>query len=187
MEFEAIPGVGPKTAAALAEFDGAEQALRDGDVAALARVSNLSEGRAARVARGAIRYRHDDQSEFLTTDRAKELYREILGLLKDRAVTEYATKRMSTFYPTASQARIEEVREQVTAATELDPTFRFAMRSLSWHHLKILHHSESVIDAWRHTMRSDILLQNRHFLSSLSKLSKTRVDWLSLPAHTQRS
>jgi dsDNA-specific endonuclease/ATPase MutS2 len=121
MEFEAIPGVGPKTAAALAEFDGAEQALRDGDVAALARVSNLSEGRAARVARGAIRYRHDDQSEFLTTDRAKELYREILGLLKDRAVTEYATKRMSTFYPTASQARIEEVREQVTAATELDP------------------------------------------------------------------
>ncbi|ELK44825.1 DNA mismatch repair protein MutS-like protein, MutS3, partial [Haloferax sp. BAB-2207] len=32
MDFETIPGVGEKTAAALAELDDAERALTDGDV-----------------------------------------------------------------------------------------------------------------------------------------------------------
>ncbi len=55
MELESVPGVGAKTAAALRELDDPEAALRDGDVASLARAPGISEGRAARIARGAIR------------------------------------------------------------------------------------------------------------------------------------
>ncbi|RLM56614.1 endonuclease MutS2 [Halobellus sp. Atlit-31R] len=121
MEFEAIPGVGEKTAAALAELDDAERALNEGDIATLARAPGLSEGRAAAVARGAIRRRHDDDGGFLATDRAREVYDDALALLRDRTVTDYAAKRVETFYPTQSASRIAEVREFVERATERDP------------------------------------------------------------------
>jgi dsDNA-specific endonuclease/ATPase MutS2 len=121
MEFEAIPGVGEKTAEALAELDDAERALRDGDVAALSDAPGVSEGRAARIARSAIRMEHDDPGGFLATDRAREVYDDVLALLKERTVTDYAAKRLETFYPSASASRIEEVREFVGAATEREP------------------------------------------------------------------
>ncbi|NHN46058.1 endonuclease MutS2 [Halostella sp. JP-L12] len=122
MEFEAIPGVGEKTAEALAELDDAERALRDGDVAALADAPGVSEGRAARIARSAIRMEHDDPGGFLATDRAREVYEDVLALLEERTVTDYAAKRLETFYPSASASRIEEVREFVADATERDPS-----------------------------------------------------------------
>ena len=122
MEFEAIPGVGEKTAEALAELDDAERALRDGDVAALSDAPGVSEGRAARIARSAIRMEHDDPGGFLATDRAREVYDDVLSLLKERTVTDYAAKRLETFYPSASASRIEEVREFVATATERDPS-----------------------------------------------------------------
>ena len=121
MEFEAIPGVGEKTAAALAELDGAERALEEGDVATLARASGLSEGRAAMIARGAIRRRHDDDGGFLATDRAREVYEDVLELLRERTVTDYGGKRVATFYPTRSASRIDEVRDFVDRATDRDP------------------------------------------------------------------
>jgi len=121
MEFEAIPGVGEKTAAALAELDDAERALDEGDVATLARAPGLSEGRAAVVARGAIRRRHGDDGGFLATDRAREVYADALDLLRDRTVTDYGAKRVATFYPTRSASRIKEVREFVDRATDRDP------------------------------------------------------------------
>ena len=121
MEFEAIPGVGEKTAAALDELDGAERALEEGDVATLARAPGLSEGRAAMIARGAIRRRHDDDGGFLATDRAREVYDDVLGLLRERTVTDYAAKRVATFYPTRSASRIAEVRAFVDRATDRDP------------------------------------------------------------------
>ena len=121
MEFEAIPGVGEKTAAALSELDDAERALRAGDVATLTRAPGISEGRAAAVARGAIRRRHDDDGDFLATDRAREVYDDVLGLLRERTVTDYAAKRVATFYPTRSASRIAEVREFVERATGRDP------------------------------------------------------------------
>ncbi|SDX76043.1 dsDNA-specific endonuclease/ATPase MutS2 [Halobellus clavatus] len=120
MEFEAIPGVGEKTAAALSELDDAERALREGDVATLASAPGLSEGRAAAVARGAIRRRHDDGGGFLATDRAREVYDDVLGLLRERTVTDYAARRIETFYPTRSASRIDEVREFVERATDRD-------------------------------------------------------------------
>jgi dsDNA-specific endonuclease/ATPase MutS2 len=121
MEFEAIPGVGEKTAAALSELDGAERALESGDVAALTRAPGLTEGRAAAIARGAIRRRHDDDGGFLATDRAREVYRDVLSLLRDRTVTDYGAKRLETFFPTAAASRIEEVRAFVDEAVERDP------------------------------------------------------------------
>ncbi len=121
MEFEAIPGVGEKTAAALDELDGAKRALSEGDVATLARAPGLSEGRAAVIARGAIRRRHDDDGGFLATDRAREVYDDVLGLLRERTVTDYAAKRVATLYPTRSASRIAEVRAFVDRATDRDP------------------------------------------------------------------
>ena len=121
MEFEAIPGVGEKTASALADLDGAERALEEGDVATLARASGLSEGRAAMIARGAIRRRHGDDGGFLATDRAREVYEAVLDLLRERTVTGYGAKRVATFYPTRSASRIEEVRAFVKRATDRDP------------------------------------------------------------------
>jgi len=121
MEFTAIPGVGEKTAASLAELDDADEALRRGDVAAIARSPAITEGRAAAIARGAIRREHGDDGGFLATDRAREIYDDALGLLQDCAVTTYGEKRLETFFPSTEQSRIEEVRSFATTAMERDP------------------------------------------------------------------
>ncbi|MFB6095585.1 MAG: helix-hairpin-helix domain-containing protein [Halodesulfurarchaeum sp.] len=110
MDLEEIPGVGAKTAEALRALEDPEGAIEREDVATLASAPNVSEGRAARIVRGAIQARHDDPGGFLATDRAREIYRELLGLLQERAVTEYGTHRLETFYPSAAPSRIEEVR-----------------------------------------------------------------------------
>ncbi|WP_266078962.1 MutS-related protein [Haladaptatus caseinilyticus] len=122
MDFEAIPGVGTKTADALAELEDSEYALKTGDVATLARAPGITEGRAATIARAAIRIRHDDPGDFLATDRARELYREVLSLLQARAVTTYAEKRLETLYPSATASRIEEVHELTARAMERTPS-----------------------------------------------------------------
>ncbi|WP_049922256.1 MutS-related protein [Halopiger djelfimassiliensis] len=121
MDLESIPGVGEKTARALSELDDPERALRSGDVAAIATAPGISQGRAARIARGAIRTKHDDPGGFLATDRAREVYREVLGLLKARTVTDYAAQRLETLYPSPCRSRIEEVREFAATALERDP------------------------------------------------------------------
>jgi DNA mismatch repair protein MutS2 len=121
MDLESVPGVGAKTAEALSSLDDAERALEAGDVAALARAPGISERRAARIARGAIRQRHDDHGDFLATDRARELYQDALALLKERTVTDDAAARLETFYPSAAESRIREVRSFSRGAMERDP------------------------------------------------------------------
>jgi len=121
MEFTAIPGVGEKTAAALADLDDAEAALRAGDVAALARAPGITEGRAAAIARAAVRHEHEDDGDFLATDRAHGVYRSVLGLLQERTVTRYAERRLETLFPTGARSRIEEVRAFAEEATEREP------------------------------------------------------------------
>jgi dsDNA-specific endonuclease/ATPase MutS2 len=121
MDLTAISGVGEKTAAALSQLDDPEGALRAGDVATLAAAPGISEGRAASIARAAIRHTHGDDGGFLATDRATEVYRGVLDLLKERAVTAYAEKRVETFFPTAAASRIEEVRAFVDRAVERSP------------------------------------------------------------------
>ncbi|SFF79408.1 dsDNA-specific endonuclease/ATPase MutS2 [Halopelagius inordinatus] len=121
MDFETIPGVGEKTAAALSELDDPARALEAGDVAELARAPGITEGRAAAIARAAIRRRHDDDGDFLATDRAREVYRDVLSLLRERTVTAYAGKRVETLFPTSSASRIDEVREFAREAVERTP------------------------------------------------------------------
>jgi dsDNA-specific endonuclease/ATPase MutS2 len=121
-DIEAIDGVGEKTAERLAELDDPIGALEAGDVGTIARAPGISDSRAARIARAAIRHRHDDDGAFLSTDRARELYESVLELLEERAVTEYGTKRLETFYPSASADRIAEVREFTQRAVEREPT-----------------------------------------------------------------
>jgi len=117
-----VPGVGEKTAAALRELDDPERALREGDAATLAGAPGLSPGRAARLARAAIRTRHGVADEqFLATDRAREIHRDALALLQERTVTDYAARRVETFFPTAAASRVEEVRAFVREATSRDP------------------------------------------------------------------
>ena len=121
MEFQSVPGVGPKTAEALSGLDDPERALREGDVATLARAPGISPGRAARIARGAIRERHGDPGGFTATDRTRDIHREALSLLQERAVTDYATRRLETLYPATVDSRIEECREFSRRAMERDP------------------------------------------------------------------
>jgi len=121
MELEAIPGVGAKTAASLRELDDPVATVESGDVAAIARAPGVNEARAARIARGAIRRRHGDDGRVLATDRARELYREAIDLLRERTVTDYAAKRLETFYPSASASRIAEAQAFAADATVRDP------------------------------------------------------------------
>ena len=118
MELTAIPGVGEKTAAALADLDDPERALREGDVAAVADAPGVSAGRAAAIARAAVRHEHGVDGEFLATDRARDCYESILDLLEARTVTDYAAHRMATLVPTGAASRIEEVRDLVDRATD---------------------------------------------------------------------
>ncbi|MDZ7745010.1 MAG: endonuclease MutS2 [Halobacteriales archaeon] len=122
MELESVPGVGAKTAARLRELDDPEAVLDRGDVAAIARAPQVSEGQAARIARGAIRARHDDTDNFLATDRARALYDDALDLLQAETVTDYAAKRLETFYPSASESRLAETRAFTDRALDRDST-----------------------------------------------------------------
>ena len=116
MELTAIPGVGEKTAAALADLDDPERALREGDVAALSRAPGVSAGRAAAIARAAVRHEHGADGDFLATDRARDVFESVLSLLQERTVTGYAARRVETFVPTGAESRIAEVRELVERA-----------------------------------------------------------------------
>ena len=133
MQFESIPGVGEKTATALAELDDPEAALEAGDVLTIAGAPGITEGRAAAIARGAIQRRHDDPGGFLATDRAKSLYDDALMLLQARAVTSYAEKRLETLYPSARQSRIDEIQQLVdrALAREVDPAVTDALGGVS--------------------------------------------------------
>ncbi|WP_408956753.1 MutS-related protein [Natrinema sp. 74] len=122
MDLESIPGVGEKTARALSELDDPERALRAGDVAAIATAPGITQGRAARIARGAIRLEHDDPGGFLATNRAREVYQQVLGLLKERTVTDYAAQRLETIYPSPRRSRIEEVQSFAAEAIEREPS-----------------------------------------------------------------
>jgi dsDNA-specific endonuclease/ATPase MutS2 len=122
MELESVPGVGTKTAEALRELDDPERALSEGDVAALSRAPGISEGRAAHIARGAIRAEHDDPGGFAATPRARELYEAALSLLQERTVTDYGAKRLETLYPSGVRSRIDEVRAFTERALSQDPT-----------------------------------------------------------------
>ncbi|MFB6163210.1 MAG: helix-hairpin-helix domain-containing protein [Halococcoides sp.] len=118
MEPESIPGVGPKTASALAEIDDAERALREGDVSAIAAAPTITPARAARIARSAIQHRHGESGDVLATDRAQEIHRSIVSIVQDRAVTEAGRQQVRTLYPSTARSRIDAVRDRVERAID---------------------------------------------------------------------
>jgi dsDNA-specific endonuclease/ATPase MutS2 len=122
MELESIRGVGPKTAAALAELPDAEAAIEQGDVYRLAQAPGISEARAVQIVEGALRDRYGDDSDLLGTSMAAAIYDDLQAVLTARAETRYGRARLQTLYPTASMERIATVRERVAAALELQPT-----------------------------------------------------------------
>jgi dsDNA-specific endonuclease/ATPase MutS2 len=122
MELESIRGVGPKTAAALAELPDATAAIERGDVYRLAQAPGVSEARAVQIVEGALRDRYGDDSELLGTAMAASIHDELVEVLTDRAETRYGRARLRTLYPTASMERIETVRARVESALELRPT-----------------------------------------------------------------
>lgn len=122
MELEAIPGVGEKTAAALQELDDPHAALQAEDVATVATADGISTGRAANIVRNAIKKRHGEEGDFLKTHRAKEIYEQLLEMLTNRAVTNYAEQRMKTLYPSTAKSRVDEVRGLVDEALSRTPS-----------------------------------------------------------------
>ncbi len=121
MELTAIPGVGEKTADALADLEDPLAAIERGDVATLARAPGISPTRAARIVRAAADARYDDEGEFLATDRATAIYNELLALLQARAETDYARYRLETIYPTSSAERLDALRTLAERALEREP------------------------------------------------------------------
>ena len=121
MELTAIPGVGTKTAEALAELDDPITAIETGDVATLSQARGITPGRAANIVREAIRSSHGDSGDFLATNRSREIYRDILQLVQSRAVTDYGVHRLETFFPSSVESRIDETRSYVEAAIEIEP------------------------------------------------------------------
>ena len=87
--------------------------------------------RAPHIARAAIRRAHDDPSGFLSTERARELYRAVLALLQDRTVTDYGAKRLETLYPSGVPSRIEEVRQFAGRAIEREPEVLNALEDVA--------------------------------------------------------
>ncbi len=118
MELESVPGVGPKTAEALRDLDDPVTSLIEGDVEAIAKTAGVPKGRAVRLIRNAQRAAHGDTVEFLATDRAQQLYRDLIGEIQGFAMTATGRARLATFYPSSSPDRIEEARATVTAALD---------------------------------------------------------------------
>ncbi|MEF8855358.1 MAG: helix-hairpin-helix domain-containing protein, partial [Haloarculaceae archaeon] len=121
MDLEAISGVGAKTAESLRSLDEPGRAVREGDVATIARAPGVSRGRAARVARAAIRDRHADPGGFAATPRAQDLAEEARSLVQERAVTDQAAAWLETVYPSGAPSRIGEIREFAERAMDREP------------------------------------------------------------------
>jgi len=187
MDLESIPGVGEKTARALSALDDPERALRAGDVEAIATAPGISQGRAARIARGgAIRLEHDDPGGFLATDRAREVYREVLGLLEERTVTDYAARRLETFYPSPRRSRIAEVQEFAREALERDPDLAVldALEGSNPFESRATCGFASAV--WRRPTPSATRRRARRFRNSPSKSSRTHRGWPNSPGGTRR-
>lgn len=118
MELESVPGVGPKTADSLRELDDPVDTLLEGDVTTIATTADLPSGQAVRLVRNAQRAVHGDTTEFLATDRARAIYRDLIDDLQEYAKTDAGRSRLATFYPSASAERVEEARHFVQQALD---------------------------------------------------------------------
>ena len=120
-QLEAIPGIGEKTATALAELEDPLTALTDGDVLTLASAPGISPRRAARLVRNARRDRHDDETAVLQTDRAEEIAATLIERFQSYTVTDYGYWWFETLYPSTAMERIDAVRSRTERALDRAP------------------------------------------------------------------
>jgi hypothetical protein len=130
MRLEDYWGVGPKTAALLREELGepaAIDAIESVDARALAD-AGLSRGRATRILRRAA---GGEGLDLLATRDARAVYRDLVGLMEEFAVTGHAADRVRVLTPLADreavEARLEETAEAVESWTGLDEATREAV------------------------------------------------------------
>jgi len=132
MRLQEYWGVGPKTAELLREELGAEaavEAIESADVRTLTE-AGLSRGRATRILRRA----HGEAGmDVLATGDAREVYKEILDLAAEYAVTRHAADRIRVLTPLEDREAMESRLEDVSLATdtwvELDDGTREAVLS----------------------------------------------------------
>ncbi|MFB6104310.1 MAG: DNA mismatch repair protein [Halobacteriaceae archaeon] len=127
MRLEEYWGVGPKTRAVLVEALGEEAAIaaiEGADVHALTE-AGLSSGRATRILRHA---NGGEGLDALATRDAHAVYRAILDLAREYAVTRRAADRIRVLTPLADRSAIEERLDDVDAAMETWATLSTADR-----------------------------------------------------------
>ncbi|WP_459194105.1 MutS-related protein [Halosimplex sp. J119] len=130
MRLEDYWGIGPKTRDLLAEQLGVERALsavESADTRALVD-AGLSQGRATRILR---RAQGGEAMDVLATRDTREVYKEILDLAGEYALTEDAASRIRILTPLGSRAemaeRIDRILEARDSWTALDEETRDAV------------------------------------------------------------
>jgi len=117
MRLEDYWGIGPKTRALLAEQLGVEAAIgaiESADLRALTD-AGLPRGRATRV----LRHAHGGEAmDLLATRDARDVYKSLLEIVGEYAVTEGAADRIRILTPLADRAAMEDRLEEVFAARD---------------------------------------------------------------------
>ncbi|PSP82263.1 DNA mismatch repair protein [Halobacteriales archaeon QS_1_68_17] len=130
MRLEEYWGVGPKTRALLTEQLGVEAAVRAIESADLRTLvdAGLSRGRATRILRHA---RGEDGLAILATRDARNVYKRLLDVASDYALTREAADRISLLTPLSDraemEARLDRVREARESRDRLDEVTREAV------------------------------------------------------------
>ncbi|MEF8827022.1 MAG: DNA mismatch repair protein [Halapricum sp.] len=132
MRLEDYWGIGPKTRELLASELGVEtaiEAIESGDVRTLT-AAGLSRGRATRILR---RVEGGPAMDVLATRDAREVYKDLLDVIGQYAVTDHAADRIRLLTPLSDRTDIEERLDAVIDArdtwTRLDEESRKAIMS----------------------------------------------------------
>jgi hypothetical protein len=131
MRLQEYWGIGPKTAELLTEELGAERAvaaIESADTRTLT-AAGLSRGRATRILRRAS---GAESMDLLATRDTREVYKELLDLAEEYAVTADAADSIRVLTPLPTRERMEDRLDDVLAArdtwADLSETDRTAVR-----------------------------------------------------------
>ena len=130
MRLEEYWGVGPKTAALLTEELGVERAIEaiEGAETRTLTAAGLSRGRATRILRRAT---GAESMDLLATRDTREVYKELLDLAEEYAVTDDAADRIRVLTPLPTREKMTDRLDSVMAArdtwADLDETDRAAV------------------------------------------------------------